>query len=145
MRPNLWTMRPAMAAGALLILISCSTHDEEPGMAPSASVVCPITVQKAGVNPAVPAFSSGHTRSWFYFNSSPTNVTIGNKLCVKSGNITTCTANNFGSYVPANGQIDGDVTFSVGAAGSGTVSLWVNLGAPCNSLLKAPAWTITIN
>ncbi len=138
-------MRPALASGALMILMSCSTHDDEPGLAPSAAAVCPITVQKAGTNPAVPAFSSNHGRSWFYFNSSSSNVAIGTKTCVKSGNITTCTAPNFGSYVPANGQIDGDVLFSAGAAGTGTVALWVNLGAPCNMLLKAPAWAITIN
>lgn len=143
----LFNLRPhrALAAGALLILVSCSTDVDEPGMAPAVSAVCPITVKKAGINPAVPAFTSGHTRSWFYFNSSSSNISIGTKTCVKTGNITTCTANNFGSYVPANGQIDGDVTFSVGAAGSGTVALWVSLGAPCNSTLKAPAWTITIN
>jgi hypothetical protein len=36
--------------------------------------------------------------------------------------------------VPANGQIDGDVTYFTGVAGSGWVALTVRLGAGCGTL-----------
>jgi len=145
MRFKLPTLRPVLAVGALLGLSSCNPEESGPGMAPAVTAACPVTVKTAGTNPTVPRFTSGHVRSWFFFNSSSSNVSIGTKTCVKSGNITSCTANNFGSYVPANGQIDGDVTFAVGAAGLGTVALWVYLGAPCNLTLKAPSWKISID
>lgn len=137
--------RSVLALSCVLLTSSCKSDEGDvTGVSNALSATCPITIVQLGTNPPVPRFSGPFYRSWHLKNSSGSNVSITGRSCVKSGNISSCTGNYFGSYVPANGMIDGDVTFYTGAAGSGSVALRVSLGAPCNSTITGKPWIISI-
>lgn len=137
--------RSVLVLGCVLLSISsCRSDESVTGVSAPLNLACPVTITQLGTNPAVPRFSGPFYRSWHLKNSSGSNVSITGRSCVKTGNISSCTGNNFGSYVPANGMIDGDVTFYTGAAGSGSVALRVSLGAPCNTTLTGKPWIISI-
>jgi hypothetical protein len=144
MRVSIPNVRSALTMGALLALSSCTSGDSVTGVSNPMSIACPVTMTQFSASTHVAPHSGGFA-SWFLKNSSASNITITGTSCVKTGNIATCTPNSFGAYVPANSQIDGDVNFTTGAAGTGTVALRVTLGAPCGSSVTGKAWTITIN
>jgi hypothetical protein len=99
---------------------------------------CPITFTTAPghdpVGPYSPSSGPYTDASWFLHNSSSSNVAISGTGCIKTGNVSSCTGNGFGAYVPALGQVDGDVTYSVGAGtADGTVQLTVTFVGPCGT------------
>lgn len=104
---------------------------------------CPVTFQMIGSQlKSVPANTSGLVASWYVINSGDSNLPVGLRTCLRSGNVTACTAPNFGSYLPANSQTDADVVYTTGSAGSGTVSLRLSVsGCPT---LYSPEYTLSI-
>jgi hypothetical protein len=121
--------RSARLTLGLLTLAAC-TADKQNLTDPSFTITaCPITITRGVTQVSHPHNTGPYTDAyWFLHNSSGSNVPITATGCIKDGSaVASCVGNNFGSYVPANGQIDGDVTYSTGPVGIGSVKLTVTL------------------
>jgi hypothetical protein len=138
-------LRPAQIAPLLAITFlftSCSTENT-PSLTESSStaaVPCPITFQYIGSKFRTIEDHTFRELGWFITNSSSVSVAVTSPVCVKTGNVGTCTEGVDNSIPP--GSSDGSVLFTTGNPGSGTVALRANF-AGCGTL-TAPAFQLTI-
>ncbi len=107
---------------------------------------CNPALSRAMSNPLVVTNNtSDNGASWFIKNNGTSALTLTGQSASRTGNVTSVTANNWVPFpyaLAAGAQIDADVLFDVGAAGTGTVSLSVS--SSCGTL-SLPTFSVTIN
>jgi hypothetical protein len=145
MRRILGAGRIALSLSVIIGSTSC-TMEDSPSLSESSSlaaIVCPVTFNYHSSKFVTVNDHTSYEATWFVVNSSGSDVAVTSESCVKTGNVTTCSAPHFASFLPANSKTDAQVVYTTGNPGSGTVAL--RIGAAGCGTLTAPPYQLTIN
>lgn len=107
---------------------------------------CNVALTRLSPNPQVVTHNtSGHNVSWHIINNGTSAITLTGETLTKKGNVTAVHSGNWAPFphtLAAGSRIDADLTYDVGAAGSGSVSMNVS-STPCGTL-SLPGYSVTI-